>query len=67
MDYNVAVATVIVLALSCHLISIALAIYRVTRPASAVPPMEAVSILRPVCGVDLYDRVTLETSFRLDH
>lgn len=55
------------LALAVHIVSVALALYRVTKSNAAAPEMKSVSILRPVCGVEPYDRATLDSTFKLRH
>jgi len=52
-----------------HLGTIAVAALRFRRRyrASLPDPTPAVSLLRPVCGLDSYARETLESSFRLDY
>jgi len=55
---------------SLHLLTTALASSRCRRAALRLAAPEgapAVSILRPVCGVDRYDELTLRSSFELDY
>jgi ceramide glucosyltransferase len=57
-------------ATSLHLITIALAMHRCRQSPSTLPPPEgapAVSILRPVRGVDSTDELTLRSGFSLDY
>jgi ceramide glucosyltransferase len=56
------------LAIATHLVTVALALYRNAMPrtrgrASSVEP---VSVVRPVCGVDHFDEMTLRSTFALD-
>jgi ceramide glucosyltransferase len=63
-------ATFCIVATSLHLLSTALALRRCRRATARLAPPEgtpAVSILRPVCGVDRYDELTLRSSFELDY
>ncbi|MBY6002860.1 ceramide glucosyltransferase [Salipiger bermudensis] len=56
--------------LAAHLLSAALAAWRYRRPAAPVQDDGAlpfVSLVRPVCGVDAFDRETLDSSFRQDY
>jgi ceramide glucosyltransferase len=59
-----------VLATATHIFTIALAARR-CRPApataAAIDGGPSVAILRPVCGLDGYDHVTLRSSFQLDY
>lgn len=58
------------LTLGLHLGTAAVAIRRCRPSAAAEPVMQgtpAVSILRPVCGVDTYDHITLRSTFELDY
>ncbi|MFT3732393.1 MAG: ceramide glucosyltransferase [Hyphomicrobium sp.] len=56
------------LAATTHLLTIALALYRVSAPAKRSPAVavEPVSIVRPVCGLDHFDEMTLRSTFELD-
>lgn len=57
-------------ATTLHLGSTALAMRRCRQSASHSPPPEdapAVSILRPICGLDRYDEMTLTSGFALDY
>lgn len=65
----VCAASFCALATAFHLGTIAVAAVRCRRRARvALPdPTPAVSLLRPVCGLDAYARETLESSFRLDY
>ena len=63
-------ATFCIVATSLHLLSTALALRRCRRAKPRLVAPEgapAVSILRPVCGVDCYDELTLRSSFELDY
>lgn len=68
MSVVVALWLALLLTLGVHLASGALAAWRYlprrTRPA-AVPPSRFISLIRPVCGSDRYDRETLSSSFTL--
>jgi ceramide glucosyltransferase len=54
-----------------HLVSTAVSLVRLrrSRPSNAakVPAGERVTIIRPVCGVDPFERLTLCSTFKLDH
>lgn len=67
IDIGEAALVFLGLAFAVHFISIALAYYRVTRSNSAAAEMKSVSILRPVCGVEPFDRATLNSTFKLRH
>ena len=56
------------LAASTHLVTVALALYRVSRPRNRMGERSAepVSIVRPVCGIDHFDEMTLRSTFELD-
>lgn len=57
-------------ALLCHLASIAVAAVRLRpqgRLAAAPPDAPAVTIIRPVCGIENHLRETLQTTFDLDY
>jgi ceramide glucosyltransferase len=58
-----------ILATFTHLLTVALALYRVSAPsggrASSVR-IQPVSIVRPVCGIDYFDDMTLRSTFELD-
>ncbi len=54
------------LATAIHLITIALALVRVlARKKRREPESTPVSIVRPVCGIDHYDELTLRSAFEL--
>lgn len=54
------------LATAIHLITIALALFRVlARTKRREPESTPVSIVRPVCGIDHYDELTLRSTFEL--
>lgn len=58
------------LGVSLHLISIALASRRVRLRARPVPPPSdapAVTLVRPVCGIEAFSKETLGSSFALDY
>lgn len=58
------------LATLVHIASAAMSLWRVRRRASAahVPgSLPPVSIIRPVCGLDPYDELTLRSTFELAH
>ncbi len=60
----------VVFALALHYVSIATALYRVSRPRRLAPALDRetpVSLLRPVCGVDQHDEATLASCLTLDH
>lgn len=62
----------VTLAMLAHVASAAMTIWRVRRPSraagagepAALPP---VTIIRPVCGLDPFDELTLRSTFTLDH
>ena len=59
-----------IFATSLHLLTTALALCRCRRGTTQPAPPErapAVSILRPIRGVDSYDELTLRSSFKLDY
>lgn len=58
---------VLTLLLLAHFVSMSLALRRYTRSPSASRHRDPVTIVRPVCGVDHYDRGTLASTFFLDH
>ncbi|CEJ87442.1 Ceramide glucosyltransferase [Hyphomicrobium sp. GJ21] len=54
------------LATAIHLITIALALFRVlARTKRREPESTPVSIVRPVCGIDHFDELTLRSTFEL--
>lgn len=55
--------------LTAHLVTVALYLRRLTRPAPAVGSVGEphITLLRPVCGVDPFDAETLQSSFALDY
>lgn len=57
-----------ILAASSHLLTVALTLYRVSAPRNRTRGMSVrpVSIVRPVCGVDHFDDMTLRSTFELD-
>jgi len=68
-DYVTAAALIFCLvATATHLVTIALAIFRVTssriRPRGLKP--EPVTVIRPVCGSDHFDEMTLRSTFELE-
>lgn len=56
------------LAIVTHLLTVALALYRNSMPRSrrSAPSVEPVTIIRPVCGIDHFDEMTLRSTFELD-
>jgi ceramide glucosyltransferase len=53
-----------------HIVSVAIAIARFRKPMRAplgAPQQPAVSIIRPLCGIDNYGEATLRTTFELDY
>ena len=69
MTVAICAAALCLAALTVHLASAAIAAVR-CRPKRAVaapPDAPAVSIVRPVCGVDDYDEATLGSTFALDY
>lgn len=57
-----------ILAASTHLLTVALALFRVSSPGRQRPGMkvESVTIVRPVCGCDHFDDMTLRSTFELN-
>jgi len=66
-----AAATLCIGATTIHIVSLAIAAVRLRRDARAERPAEdelpAVSLVRPLCGVDNYARETLASTFALDY
>lgn len=60
-------AAFVIFALTVHLGTIGLALWRLRRPATARGAAPFVCLLRPVCGLDRFDEETLTTSFRQDY
>ncbi len=58
-------------AMLVHLLTVAISIARTSRANASHQPGkfddEAVTILRPVCGLDAFDAETLRSTFNLDH
>lgn len=56
------------LALATHLLTAALALYRnsLSRSRRSTSSVEPVTIIRPVCGIDHFDEMTLRSTFELD-
>jgi len=59
-------------AMLVHVASAAMAVWRIrrrpaARSASAISALPAVTIIRPVCGLDPFDELTLRSTFTLDH
>lgn len=50
-----------------HIVSFGLALVRYGKPWQAPVGRRPVTIVRPVCGVDQFDRGTLASTFYLDH
>ncbi|MGE3149518.1 MAG: ceramide glucosyltransferase [Pseudorhodoplanes sp.] len=62
------ILAILAFCLLAHVISILIAAFRCRRsaaPVAALPGMPAVSIVRPVCGLDNFAEETLRSSFRL--
>jgi ceramide glucosyltransferase len=63
-------AAICLVSLLAHAFSVAVAMHR-CRPkrAAAPPPVAApkIAILRPVCGVDTFEALTLRSTFKLDY
>lgn len=60
----------VVAALAAHYASIGIALYRSGRTQQrrcGTSPSLPVSLVRPVCGIDQYDGLTLSSGFLLDH
>ena len=70
LDFAEAAAVFVIAAFAAHYVTIAIALYRCCRKVrvNALSALSMpVSILRPVCGVDPYDRLTLTSGLLLDH
>ena len=70
MDLVILIAALVyVFGLLLHVTSIAAAALRICRPPPALHPaaLTAVSVIRPLCGIDNHLVATLESSFRLAH
>jgi ceramide glucosyltransferase len=69
MDWLIpAVAVFLIATTSSHLLSIAIAATRIRRnPAPAGSVSAAVTIIRPVCGLENFLEPTLRSTFQLDH
>jgi ceramide glucosyltransferase len=66
---GLAAAAVCVMALAVHVVTACLALVRCRpkrSPGHAVPLAQRVSIVRPVSGLEEYDKETLESTFLLD-
>jgi ceramide glucosyltransferase len=50
-----------------HIVSIAIAIFRFRKPLRTTRQQPAVSIVRPLCGIDNYAEDTLRSTFELDY
>jgi ceramide glucosyltransferase len=62
--------TFCLIATGLHVISAGLAMWRCRAPRETLPPpggAPAVTILRPVCGIDNFDEATLRSGFELDY
>ena len=62
--------TFCLIATGLHVISAGLAMWRCRAPRDTLPPpggAPAVTILRPVCGIDNFDEATLRSGFELDY
>ena len=63
-------ATFCLLAVTLQMLTTAMAMRRCRQPSQPVPPIAGspeVVILRPICGLDTYDHVTLRSTFELDY
>lgn len=67
MDIGLVAAVILIMALCVHWLSIAIATARYRKVAHTTAFRDPVTIIRPVCGVDQYDRGTLASSFWLTH
>ena len=70
MDASAIALTFLVFSFALHVLSISLAIYRCVKPSAVWKQEERapqVSLLRPVCGIDQYDPLTLQSSFDLNY
>ncbi len=70
-DSTLALTCFVALAFGFHIVSALLTLYRVWRPKPDFGPevrgvSGGVDLLRPVCGLDPYDPVTLGSTFHLD-
>lgn len=57
------------LATAIHIASAALTLRRVRRDTPTLPPeaLPPVTVIRPVCGLDPFDELTLRSTFELEH
>jgi ceramide glucosyltransferase len=68
MTAPILAATSLCLAITIiHVVSIAVAALRLRRPASPAQASPAVSLVRPVCGIDNHAAETLSSTFHLDY
>lgn len=68
MDVTVFAGGFFALAITVHVVTAALAASRFLRTTQSPPrrPVEPVTIIRPVCGLDHFDEMTLRSTFLLD-
>ncbi len=60
----------LVFALVLHAVSIGLSVYRCTRSVphrTGAPEHPPVALIRPICGIDQYDALTLQSTFELSY
>lgn len=70
LNFTNAATVFVIVALATHYFTIGIALYRSSRRLrlnSSFGPSTSVSLLRPVCGVDQFDGLTLSSGFSLDH
>lgn len=67
MDLGATALVLLLVLLTAHLVSIALAARRYAKAPGERRIYPPVTVIRPVCGVDQYDRGTLASTFWLDH
>ncbi|MGQ0456691.1 MAG: ceramide glucosyltransferase [Hyphomicrobium sp.] len=69
MDVELFAGGFFALAITVHVVTAALAASRFRRPTPlpARRQTEPVTIIRPVCGLDHFDALTLRSTFELDH
>ena len=67
--FPLAAAAFAIAATLLHVLTVLIAAARFNRPAVAPPAADqpAVTIIRPLCGIDAYEDETLRSVFRLDH
>ena len=68
--FALAAAIFAIAATLLHVVTVLIAATRFKRPTAAAPfdpHLPAVTIIRPLCGIDAYEDETLRSVFRIDH